>query len=67
MKIELVGTDVPVQFVVWTGRVQIVLRTYSADYGLQRVDFSELWPSPMDVRCRSVLDMRNRQRMSVGF
>lgn len=69
VEMELIGTDTPVQFVVWTGQGANLYYSTSIqpNTGLQRVDFSEFVAKSYGRKVSAPsLDMRNRQRMSVG-
>ena len=70
VEIELVGTDAPVQFVVWTGQgANLYYATpVQPNSGVQRIDFSQ-FESKSYGRVVSALplDRRNRKKVSVGI
>ena len=69
VELELIGTDVPVQFVIWTGQGAncIMLLLFSQIPVCNVWIFLSLLRNPMVVRCRlPSLDVRNRQNMSIG-
>ena len=69
VEIELVGTDAPVQFVIWIGQgANLYYATLvQPNTGVQRVDFSEFVAKSYGRKVSAPsLDMRNRQRMSIG-
>ena len=70
VEIELVGTDTPVQFVVWTGQGANLYYATSIqpNSGLQRVNFSEFVAKSYGRQLSAPsLDVRNRQRLSIGI
>ena len=69
VEIELVGTETPVQFVVWTGQGANLYYSTSIqpNSGLQRVDFSDFVAKSYGRKVSAPsLDMRNRQGMAIG-
>ena len=69
VEIELVGTDTPVQFVIWTGQGANLYYTtpVQPNSGLHRVEFSAFVAKSYGRQISAPpLDMRNRKSMSVG-
>ena len=70
VEIELVGTDAPVQFVVWVGQgANLYYSTpVRPNTGLQRIGFSDFVSKSYGRSVSAVsLSRRNRQKVSVGI
>ena len=70
VEIELVGTDAPVQFVVWIGQgANLYYATpVKLNAGVQRIQFSDFVSKSYGrVVSAPSLDRRNRQQVSVGI
>lgn len=70
VEVDLVGTDAPVQFVVWIGQgANLYYATpIQPNTGVQRIEFSDFVPKSYGrVVSAPSLDRRNRQQVSVGI